>query len=126
MPGVVDRGEFVVSDRNGIVEALKLPPGRYLFPRVTRDGKRLALRRAMERNLWFRCTSCRVRARPPAHLRREQPLPALVPDGRRVAFQSDREGDAAVFWQPADGGTAERLTTAERGVRMLGVVVSSW
>ena len=29
----------------------------------------------------------------------------------RVAFQSDREGDAAVWLQPVDGGTAERLTT---------------
>lgn len=34
-----------------------------------------------------------------------------------MAFQSDREGDLAIFWQPADGtGTAERLTPkAEQG-----------
>ncbi len=33
----------------------------------------------------------------------------------RVAFQSDREGDLAIFWQSAVGGTAERLTKPEPG-----------
>ena len=43
--------------------------------------------------------------------------PEWSPDGERIAFQSDREGDPAIFWQRADGtGTAERLTKAERGV----------
>jgi Tol biopolymer transport system component len=33
-----------------------------------------------------------------------------------VVFQSDREGDAAIFWQRADGATpAERLTKAAQG-----------
>ena len=33
-----------------------------------------------------------------------------------MAFQSDREGDLALFWQRADGaGTAERLTKPEQG-----------
>jgi Tol biopolymer transport system component len=43
-------------------------------------------------------------------------LPAWSGDSKRVAFQSDREGDLAIFWQPADGtGTAERLTKPEKG-----------
>ena len=43
--------------------------------------------------------------------------PEWSPDGERIAFQSDREGDAGIFWQRADGtGTAERLTKAETGV----------
>ena len=33
----------------------------------------------------------------------------------RVAFQSDREGDLAIFWQSAVGGAAERLTKPEPG-----------
>jgi hypothetical protein len=37
-------------------------------------------------------------------------------DSQRVAFQSDREGDSAIFWQPADGtGGAERLTKPDEG-----------
>ena len=43
--------------------------------------------------------------------------PEWSPDGERIAFQSDREGDPAIWWQRANGtGTAERLTKAERGV----------
>ncbi len=33
----------------------------------------------------------------------------------RVAFQSDREGDLAIFWQSIEGGPAERLTTPDPG-----------
>ena len=43
--------------------------------------------------------------------------PVWSADGERVAFQSDREGDLAIFWQRADGtGTAERLTKPENGI----------
>ena len=42
-------------------------------------------------------------------------LPIWSADGKRVAFQSDRDGDRAIFWQPVDGGTAERLTRPEPG-----------
>ena len=38
------------------------------------------------------------------------------PDSQRVAFQSDRDGDLAIFRQPADGtGAAERLTRPTPG-----------
>jgi dipeptidyl aminopeptidase/acylaminoacyl peptidase len=37
-------------------------------------------------------------------------------DGQWVAFQSDREGDMAIFWQRADGtAPAERLTRPQPG-----------
>jgi Tol biopolymer transport system component len=43
--------------------------------------------------------------------------PVWSPDGRYVAFQSDREGDSAIFRQLADGtGTAERLTKPDSKV----------
>jgi Tol biopolymer transport system component len=43
-------------------------------------------------------------------------FPIWSPDGRRVAFQSDREGDPGLFWQRADGsGAPERLTKPEPG-----------
>ena len=32
-----------------------------------------------------------------------------------MAFQSDREGDLALFWQPATGGSATRLTRPDAG-----------
>jgi Tol biopolymer transport system component len=43
-------------------------------------------------------------------------VPVWSPDGERIAFQSDREGDAGIFWQRADGmDSAERLTKPEPG-----------
>jgi Tol biopolymer transport system component len=43
-------------------------------------------------------------------------LPVWTSDSRRIVFQSDREGDRAIFRQRADGtGSAERLTTPESG-----------
>ena len=42
-------------------------------------------------------------------------LPIWTRDGH-VVFQSDREGDLGIFRQPIDGGPAERLTRAEKGV----------
>jgi eukaryotic-like serine/threonine-protein kinase len=43
-------------------------------------------------------------------------FPVWSGDGTRIAFQSDRDGDAAIFSQLADGsGTAERLTKPDAG-----------
>ena len=43
-------------------------------------------------------------------------FPVWASNGRRVAYQSDREGDVSIFWQPADGsGAPERLTKAAPG-----------
>jgi len=41
-------------------------------------------------------------------------LGAWMPDGKRIAFQSNKEGPANLFWQLADGsGGLERLTISE-------------
>jgi Tol biopolymer transport system component len=42
------------------------------------------------------------------------PLPVWTPDGKRIAFESNKEGPLNIFWQLADGGGGlERLTTSE-------------
>ncbi len=42
-------------------------------------------------------------------------MPAWTPDGRRIAFASDRDGSAPnIYWKRADGaGAAEQLTTSK-------------
>lgn len=51
-------------------------------------------------------------------------FPTWTPDGQRVTFTSDRDGNADIYWQPADGsGVAERLATAEEGAVQL---IGSW
>src|SRR5262249_5211185 len=53
-------------------------------------------------------------------------FPIWSGDSQRVAFQSDREGDLAIFMQRADGnGTAERLTKPEPGVAHIPESLSS-
>ncbi len=45
--------------------------------------------------------------------------PTWTPDGKRIVFSSDREGDIGLFWQRADGsGSAERLARAEVGATL--------
>src|SRR5262249_26112242 len=50
--------------------------------------------------------------------------PIWSPDGLRITYQSDREGDLGLYWQRANGtGAAERLTRSEPG---RGHVPDSW
>jgi serine/threonine-protein kinase len=109
--------EFVVADRTGATEPLKLPSGAYMHPRVSPDGTRLAFGTddGKEANVWIYDLSG-VNAPRRITFSGKNRLPVWSGDGQRVAFQSDREGDLGIFWQRADGaGIAERLTEAEQG-----------
>jgi serine/threonine-protein kinase len=108
--------EFVLFDRKGAVEGLKLAAGRYHFPRVSPDEKKIAF----ETNDGKEAFIAVYELSGESSVRRltfggNNRFPVWSGDGKRIAFQSDREGDAAVFWQSADGGTAERLTTPPGG-----------
>jgi Tol biopolymer transport system component/predicted Ser/Thr protein kinase len=122
IPGPASTGSGQVSlalvDRKGGVEPLKLPPAAYGYPRVSRDGKRVAygIDDGKEVAVWIYDVSG---ANAPRRLTFQgaNRYPIWSPDGERVAFQSDRDGDLGIFWQRADGnGTAERLTKPEKGV----------
>ena len=109
---------FVLADRTGATELLKLPPGSYAHPRVSPDGTRLAFGTddGKEANIWIYELSG---ANAPRRItfNGKNRFPIWSGDGQRVAFQSDREGDLGLFWQRADGaGAAERLTKGEQGV----------
>ena len=118
VPGPTSAGQddVVLSDRKGGAEPLKLPRGRYDFPRVSPDGKRIAFETNDEKeavvSIFERSGASSIRR---LTFGGNNHYPLWSADGRRVTFQSDREGDPAVFWQAVDGGTAERLTTPERG-----------
>jgi serine/threonine protein kinase/Tol biopolymer transport system component len=117
--GLVDRNLGLV-DRNGAIEPLKVPPGAYAFPRVSRDGRRVAyqLDDGKESSIWIYelsgATAPRRLTLPGTGANRD---PIWSSDNERVAFQSDREGDLGIWWQRADGnGTAERLTKPDQGI----------
>jgi eukaryotic-like serine/threonine-protein kinase len=105
---------LVKVDRNGGVEPLKAPQKSYRFPRVSPDGKRVAvgIDDARGTNIWIYNLDETTGIRQLTFGGNSQ-FP--VWDGNDfVAFQSDREGDQSIFRQRADGtAPAERLTKAE-------------
>ena len=44
--------------------------------------------------------------------------PAWSPDGKRIAFYSERDGNAEIYVMNADGTGVTRLTRHERGRRL--------
>lgn len=110
------RWDLGLTDRKGGVEPLKLPPGPYEAPRVSPDGTRIAFGTddGKEAIVWIYDLAGATTMRRLTFGRNNR-LPTWSSDGTRVAFQSDRDGDAAIFWQPVDGGPAERLTTPSLG-----------
>jgi eukaryotic-like serine/threonine-protein kinase len=101
--------------RDGQEELLSAPALNYSYPRLSPDGKRVALDIRepegdayvwdLERELLMRITF------DPA----ENPLVIWHPQGQKLAFGDGRSGTANVYWQQADGGgVIERLTDSPR------------
>ncbi len=107
----------LVDAAKGTTEALKLPPGQYETPRVSPDGRYVAfgVDDGKEQMVWiYELTGATAMRR--LTFGGKNRYPVWSADSARVAFSSDREGDAAIFWQRADGtGTTERLTKPEQG-----------
>jgi Tol biopolymer transport system component len=119
-PGLLSTDvQLTINDRAGTRTRLKLPPGPYQWPRVSPDGNRLAYGTddGKEANIWIYDLTREAPARRltfEGHNR----FPVWSGDGKWVAFQSDREGDQAIFRQEADAPgakNAERLTKPEAG-----------
>ena len=108
---------FGLFDRTGKGTPLKLPLGAYSGPRISPDGGRLAFTVAAGQEEFiavFDLSGAKAMRR--LTLGGDNRFPVWASDGSRVAYQSNREGDVSIFWQPADGsGAAERLTKAGPG-----------
>jgi serine/threonine-protein kinase len=121
VPGPVSASsaDFTIAllDWKGDVERLMLPPKAYMYPRLSPDGKQVAVSTDEKTaNVWIVDLS-KATAPRQLTLGGSNRYPVWSSDGKRIAFQSDREGDMGIFWQAADGtGTAERLTKPEQGI----------
>ena len=110
------QSDLALIERTGTVQPLKLPAALYEYPRLSPDGKRIAVGSddGKEAIVWIADVSGATSIRR-LTLGGRNRVPVWSADGESVAFQSDREGDLAIWSQRADGTTpAERLTKPDK------------
>ncbi len=106
--------KLVWVSRSGSEQPLAAPARAYRGPRLSPDGRRVAVAiEEQETQVWVydltRETPTRLTFEGNANF-----TSLWTPDGKRIAFQSNKEGSANLFWQLADGsGGLERLTTSD-------------
>jgi eukaryotic-like serine/threonine-protein kinase len=108
---------LAVLDRTGQTEVLKLHPAAYESPRFSPDGKRIVFGMNDGKNvdLWTHDLDGTTALRKLTFGGRNR-FPIWSPDGQYIAFQSDREGDLAIYTERADlDGGAERLSKPDTG-----------
>jgi eukaryotic-like serine/threonine-protein kinase len=116
VPGGVQAAphRLVWVNRDGTEQPVAAPARSYVFPRLSPDGRRLAVTiQGQEVQLWLYDLSRETLTRF-AFEGKFNTNPVWTPDGKRIAFNSNKEGSMNLFWQPSDGtGGPERLTTSE-------------
>jgi Tol biopolymer transport system component/predicted Ser/Thr protein kinase len=105
---------LVWVSRTGAEQPVAAPAHAYLNPRLSPDGRRVAVGiTEPESQIWLYDLSRETLTRLTFE-GNTNGYPAWTPDGKRIAFASTKEGPQNLFWQLADGsGGLERLTTSE-------------
>jgi eukaryotic-like serine/threonine-protein kinase len=101
---------LVVGDGKSEPTPLQVPAGTYAHPRVSPDGRVLAVSRSegVGSDIWTYDLSGATEMQR-LTFGGQSRFPIWSADGRRVTYQSLR--DHAIWWEPVDGGTPERLTS---------------
>lgn len=110
---VAIRRQLVWVDRQGNEEPLATEPRAYQYPRISPDGRRVALdMRDQQNDVWIWEFAGRTLTR--LTFGRQAGGPGIwTRDGQRVIFGPDHAGIINLFSQPANGaGAPERLLTS--------------
>jgi Tol biopolymer transport system component len=112
-------------DRKGTEQTLPALARAYVRPRLSPDGQRVAVRIGDSEstyNIWVydlaRDTLTRLTSQGSVNL-----MGAWTPDGKRIAFDSNKEGSLNLFWQSVDA-QAHRASAGgpdenQRGVELV-------
>ena len=106
---------LVWVDREGVEVPLDLPVRAYMSPRVSPDGKRVAvsIQDPGNSDVWISTVLRGTLAKLTTDPARDG-FGLWTLDGERLVFASDREGPGGLFWAAADGsGEVERLMTID-------------
>jgi Tol biopolymer transport system component len=105
---------LVWVDRSGKEEPVGAPARLYQNPRISPDGRRLAVSIGEQgaEHLWVCDLPACGNLRQITKQGTTNDIPVWTPDGTRIGFYSNMQGNmAAAYWLMADGsGTPERLT----------------
>ena len=108
-------------NREGKVTPLDLPANTFDAPRLSPDGSRLAVGVSTESggDIWIQDLPVKSALRLLTFGGRNR-YPVWSPDGKQIAFQSNRAGDDAVYVQDADvsGSEATLLLKPEKGISL--------
>ncbi len=114
VPGGIQSAQSQLAwvSRNGAAQPLPAPVRAYRGPRLSPDGRRVAVAiEEQESQTWLYDVSLETLTR----LTFEGSAnynSVWTPDGKRIVFNSNKEGPLNLFWQLTDGsGGLERLTT---------------
>ena len=109
------QSHLVWVTRNGTEQVVPVPARAYFNPRLSPDGRRLAVDiTERETQIWLYDFARDILTRFTFDGTSNQ-YPTWTPDGKRIAYRSNQEeGTRGVFWKIADGsGNEERLTIGE-------------
>jgi Tol biopolymer transport system component len=122
VPGGVRLAERVLVwvDRSGADQQILADRRAFWWPRVSPSGDRVAITitDGAKTDVWVSPVGIGSLSR--LTLEGNNGVPVWSPDGKRIAFMSDRDGQWNIYWKQADGGGADERLARSTGAQVPG------